>query len=546
MEKKQADIIIRNARIYTMEGEGQTAEAMVIRSGTFCYVGDEAGASDYSCPLNLDLKGKTVLPGLGDSHLHLYAYCQNQTTVPLEEVRSIPQLKKALADKMMETEEGEWVKGTGFDQTKFLENRMPTRKDLDEVSTQRPIVIRRCCLHVMVANTKAMELAEITPKMAAESGGLIEVDEGGNLTGIFRETATGVFDDIVPDPLQDPERKRAIMAQVLKHMASRGITSIHTFAAHIWNYYEDLETYQRLQADGLLPLRVQISLDTFFQPSPEEVRRNPMERVYTGAYKIFTDGSLGSRSAALREEYSDDPGNYGVLPDQEELKKKLGECWERGLQPAIHAIGDKALDITLDAIEELLENQKKKGETLHQKDPRLPIRLIHAQFTTPDQIQRMKKLPIALDIQPVFLMTDLHWIEDRLGKERVNHTYLWRSLVEEGIIVTGGSDSPVESWDPFLGIYAAVNRQDLEGNPPGGWKPQERLTVYQAISLFTKNIPFASREEEWRGTIAPGKFADFAVVDRDPFGIPPRELKDIQVLQTFVGGEQVFCLDREG
>ena len=538
--------MIRNAKIYTMAEEGQTAQCLVMRDGSFCYVGDEAGALEYSCGQTLDMDGKTILPGLGDSHLHLYAYCQNQTTVSLEDVRSIQQMKEVLLEKAGETPEGKWIKGTGFDQTKFEENRMPCSKDLDEVSDHHPIVIRRCCLHVMIANKKAMELAGITKEIAEASGGLIELDKEGNLTGIFRETATQVFDDIVPDPLEDPVLKKEILIRVLKSMAARGVTSIHTFAAHIWNYYEDLETYQKLQEEGQLPIRVQVSLDTFFQPSPEEKRGYPRERVRSGAYKIFTDGSLGSRSAALREEYSDDPGNYGVMPDPEELREKLEECWGLGLQPAIHAIGDKALDITLDAIEDLLKkhpvNEKEQG-SLTKVDPRLPIRLIHAQFTTPDQIRRLKVLPVALDVQPVFLMTDLHWIEDRLGKDRINHTYLWRTLTEEGLILTGGSDCPVETWDPFIGMYAAVTRQDPEGNPPGGWKLEERVSIYQAISMFTKNIPFASREQEWLGTIETGKFADFVVLDQDPFQIPADKLKDICVLRTFVGGEQVFCLE---
>lgn len=544
--KKKADTMIRNAKIYTMAEEGQTAQCLVMRDGFFCYVGDEAGALEYSCSKTLDMDGKTILPGLGDSHLHLYAYCQNQTTVPLEETRSINQLKEVLMEKAGETSEGKWIKGTGFDQTKFEENRMPCSKDLDEVSGQHPIVIRRCCLHVMIANHKAMELAGITKEMAEASGGLIELDKEGNLTGIFREAATQVFDDIVPDPLEDPALKKEILVRVLKSMAARGVTSIHTFAAHIWNYYEDLETYQMLQEEGLLPIRVQVSLDTFFQPSPEEKRQDPRERVRSGAYKIFTDGSLGSRSAALREEYSDDPGNYGVMPDPEELREKLEECLVRNLQPAIHAIGDKALDITLDAIEALLEKHplpEKEEGSLTKIDSRLPIRLIHAQFTRPDQIRRMKALPVALDVQPVFLMTDLHWIEDRLGKERINHTYLWRTLMEEGLILTGGSDCPVETWDPFMGIYAAVTRQDPEGNPPGGWKPDERVSIYQAISMFTKNIPIASREQEWMGTIETGKFGDWVVLDQDPFQIPAERLKDIRVLRTFVGGEQVFCLE---
>ena len=475
------------------------------------------------------------VPGLGDSHMHLYAYCQNQTTVQLEDVRSIEELKQALKSKAETTEKGSWIKGTGFDHSKFLENRLPNREDLDQASVDHPIVVRRTCLHVMVANSMALEKAGVTKKIVGDYKGLIETDQNGVPTGIFREAATSVFDRIVPDPLTDRDERKRIMQSVFQDMVSKGITVIHTYAAKIWNYFEDIEVYRELDQQGELPLRVVVSLDEFFEPEKRsEAVYDPNWKVKYGSYKIFTDGSFGSRSAALSEEYHDDPGNFGILvKDRETLESEIKEAYERGLQPAIHAIGDAALEIVLTAMENVVG----------QSEPKLPFRIIHAQYVKKNHLERLKKLPVILDIQPLFLSTDLHWIADRLGPERVKDSYIWKTLLDAGMLMTGSSDCPVESYDPMLGIYAAVTRQDMSGEPSGGFSPEERLSVYEALCLFSKNIPYATGDEQAYGTIEPGKIADFVVLQKDLFKIPKDEIKDVKVAGTFLAGRQVYCKD---
>src|SRR5665647_2785054 len=312
MDRKKIDTILYNGTIYTLQNEGHTVEAVGIDKGIIAFVGSNKEAEYFDTENRIDLNGKTLFPGMGDSHLHMHAYCQNQTSVKLDDIKSINELISTMKEKAAHTEKGKWIKGAGFDQTKFTENRLPTRWDLDKISTEHPVVIRRSCLHVMIANSLAIEIAGIDDKKIKDSRGLIEVDKNGQPTGIFREKSTIIFDDIVPDPLADPDEKKKIMCEVLNHMSSKGITSINTYAAKIWNYDEDLETYRDLEKQGLLPVRVAVSLDTLFKLETKD-RQNHKKDVFNkvkyGSFKLFTDGSLGARSAALIEPYSDDPDN---------------------------------------------------------------------------------------------------------------------------------------------------------------------------------------------------------------------------------------------
>ncbi|MDD3169404.1 MAG: amidohydrolase [Eubacteriales bacterium] len=551
MNQFAIDTLFINGKIYTMKEENDQVEAIGVYKGRIVFAGKRSESERYSPKEIIDLRGKTMIPGLGDSHLHLYACCQNQATVRLDDTKSMDEMIAAMKQRAAVTEKGKWIKGTGFDHTKFEENRMPTRWDLDQISTEHPIVIRRCCLHVMVANSFAILLAAIDAKKRKEFEGLIESEGDGTFNGIFREKATSIFDEIVPNPLSDPAERNRIFFSVLADMASKGITQVHTYAAKIWNYEESLETYQTLDRNGELPIRVVVNLDELFEPvdyGRQTELKNPYHKVKRGAYKLFTDGSLGARSAALTEPYSDEEHNYGILIDREKLIDQLQHAYEKRLQPAIHAIGDRALDLTLDAIEAVLAPQSESAGTgqqeLWEREHRLPIRIIHAQMVRKDQLERLKKLPVVLDVQPVFLCTDLYWIESRLGKNRIKTAYLWKTLMQHGLILAGGSDCPVESYDPIKGIYAAVTRKDLNGFPQEGWEPGERLTVYEAICLFTKNIAYATGDEDSLGTIAVSKFADLTVLEEDPFRADPDRLKDVRVAMTFVAGEKVY--DREG
>ena len=539
------DKLFINGEIYSMKKEGEKFQSLGVKDGKIIFLGTNDEAKNVSSKELIDLKGKMMIPGMADAHLHLYAYCQNLTFVDLSKVHNINEMISLMKEKIKNVKKGDWVKGVNFDQSKWKENRFPTLEEMDSISKDNPIIIKRCCLHAVVANSKALEMASIGKNYQAGSGGIVELDKDGMPNGILREQSTKVFDDILPDPLKDIEVQKRIMQNVLNDMSSKGITTIHTYAAKIWQYNEDINIYKNFEKEGKLPLRVTVCIDELFEPEilTKEKLNNPYRKVQLGAYKIFSDGSMGSRSAALKSPYSDDPENSGfMLFTQEELNNKILTGYEHGLQPAIHAIGDRALDMTLAAIEHTLKTTKEKGMTDEEQKNRLPFRIIHVQMIDDDLLERMKKLPLVLDIQPIFLCTDLHWIEDRIGKERLKGSFALKTMEKAGLIQTGGSDCPVETYEPLKGIYAAVTRQDMEGYPTEGFLPEERLSVYEALCMYTKNVPYATGQESVLGTLEIGKFADLTVLEKNLFKIDKKEIKDVKVEQTYVAGNCVFMI----
>ena len=539
------DKLFINGEIYSMKKEGEKFQSLGVKDGKIIFLGTNDEAKNVSSKELIDLKGKMMIPGMADAHLHLYAYCQNLTFVDLSKVHDINEMISLMKEKVKNIKKGDWIKGVNFDQSKWKENRFPTLEEMDSISKDNPVIIKRCCLHAVVANSKALEIAGIGKNYQAGSGGIVELDKNGMPNGILREQSTKVFDDILPDPLKDIEVQKKIMQDVLNDMSSKGITTIHTYAAKIWQYNEDINIYKNFEKEGKLPLRVTVCIDELFEPEilTKEKLNNPYRKVQLGAYKIFSDGSMGSRSAALKKPYSDDPQNSGfMLFTQEELNNKILTGYEHGLQPAIHAIGDRALDMTLAAIEYTLKTTKEKGMTDEEQKNRLPFRIIHVQMIDDDLLERMKKLPLVLDIQPIFLCTDLHWIEDRIGKERLKGSFALKTMEKAGLIQTGGSDCPVETYEPLKGIYAAVTRQDMEGYPTEGFLPEERLSVYEALCMYTKNVPYATGQESVLGTLEIGKFADLTVLEKNLFKIDKKEIKDIKVEQTYVAGNCVFMI----
>ena len=539
------DKLFINGEIYSMKKEGEKFQSLGVKDGKITFLGTDEEAKNVSSKELIDLKGKMMIPGMADAHLHLYAYCQNLTFVDLSKVHNINEMINLMKEKVKNVKKGDWVKGVNFDQSKWKENRFPTLQEMDSISKDNPVIIKRCCLHAVVANSRALEMAGIGKNYQAGSGGIVELDKNRMPNGILREQSTKVFDDILPDPLKDIEVQKKIMQDVLNDMSSKGITTIHTYAAKIWQYNEDISIYKNFEKEEKLPLRVTVCIDELFEPEilTEEKLNNPYRKVQLGAYKIFSDGSMGSRSAALKKPYSDDPQNSGfMLFTQEELNNKILTGYEHGLQPAIHAIGDRALDMTLAAIEYTLKTTKEKGMTDEEQKNRLPFRIIHVQMIDDDLLERMKKLPLVLDIQPIFLCTDLHWIEDRIGKERLKGSFALKTMEKAGLIQTGGSDCPVETYEPLKGIYAAVTRQDMEGYPIEGFLPEERLSVYEALCMYTKNVPYATGQESVLGTLEIGKFADLTVLEKNLFKIDKKEIKDVKVEQTYVAGNCVFMI----
>lgn len=544
--KEKVQIIFVNGKIYTMVSPEDQVEALCVKDGIIVYTGTTKEVLErYDADQIVDLHGKTMLPGMGDSHMHFFAYCQSQTSVDLGGCRTKEEVIAKLAAKAAETPKGEWVRGSNFDESKWLaeNDRLPTKADLDKASTEHPIVMKRVCLHTAVVNSMALEKADIGKDFVFGPGGLVELDKDGMPNGVLREQATKIYDELIPDPAKVPEIKEKILKSALAEAASVGLTTVHTYAAEIWKYTEDFDDYLKLDREGALPLRVVIYLDTLYR-KPYLTRRqmaDPFRKVSYGGFKIFSDGSLGSRSAKLLEPYSDDPETDGILVQtQEELNASMLAAYEMGLQPSTHAIGDKGLDCVLNAIEYTLQASREHGMTEAEQKTRDPFRIIHAQMATDEMIERMKKLPVVLDLQPVFLETDMHWVAERVGPQRAAYSYRWNTYQKAGLILTGGSDCPVEPFSPWLNLYTAVARRDFEGRPKGGHQPEEKLSVYDALCLFTKNLHYAAGQEEFLGTLEPGKFADLVVIDRNIFTIPEEDIKNIQVEKTYLAGKEVY------
>jgi len=523
------DKLFINGNIYTMKEENDKIEAFGIKEGKIVFTGSNIEAIDIIAYAKevIDFEHQIIIPGLTDSHMHLYAHCKNLEDVNLETAKSIEVVIELMKIKAAKTSPGKWIKGVNFDDTKFSEGRLPTKTDLDKISKVHPIIIRRSCLHVVCANSLALSLAGVVNGYKPDVNGTVEYDSHKDPTGIVREQAIKVFDQIIPDCFNNREEKKEAISKVLRDIASRGLTTVHTYAAKLWKYEEDITIYRELEKEGKLPVRVLVCLDELFEK--EDYNETKMSRVTYGAYKLFIDGSLGSRSAALIEPYCDDKNNYGILIcTQEELDNKMIKAYKKGMQPAIHAIGDKALEMIVSSIENVLNIFPYNGQR---------FRIIHAQLINESLLERMKKLPLVVDIQPSFVSSDLHWVKDRLGENRLSQGgYAWKTMLDAGLILTGGSDCPVESYNPFEGIFSAVTRQDRQGYPEGGWYPKEKLSVYEAICMFSKNAAYATGEEHVKGTIEKGKLADFIIIDRDPFLINPLDIRNIKVIKTFVGG----------
>ncbi len=533
----QVERILFNGNIITLDPAQPKAQALAMADGKFVAVGSDAEvlALKGADTELVDLAGQTVIPGLGDSHLHLSNFGAGMETVNLTSARSREDVIRLGREFLAQHPDMNWVTGWGFNHDRFHDGAMPTRSDLDQISTEIPILFSRTCGHIAVANSRALQLAGVGANPEQPAGGQIDLDANGVPTGVLRESAIGLVRRLAPKPtVEDYKRMLALAAE---QAVKFGLTSVHSddLAGH---FEEMLQAYYELVEEDRLPLRVWLQVRLY---RPEQVdefleisRRFqfPPYTVQYGPVKVMTDGSLGGRTAALNEPYADDPTTSGVVVlEQETINEILARAHARGMQMSGHAIGDRAMEMLLNAFELAL-----------QENPRADARprIIHAQITTPEILQRCVDLGVACDIQPVFVGTDLHIVEQRIGKERMQTTYPWRTMRQLGIPTSGGSDCPVETCNPLVGIQQAVTRQDMNGFPAGGWLPEEKLTVQEALELFTLGPAYNSFNEDVLGSITVGKLADCVVLDQDPTAVEPNQIANIQVKATYVGGRQRY------
>lgn len=520
-----------NGNIYTMTGEGDTCSAFVVEDGRFLYCGsDEEARRRVPDDRVVDLNGAAVLPGMIDTHQHVFSYARDLTKLNLKQAASLQELKDAICKRAENTPKGQWILGTGFDQEKFAHAELPTRQDLDEACPGHPLIITRYCLHINVANSLALEKGGIRKGFIPGTAHTVEFDADGEPTGILWDQAAADIIAAIPDPLATKEAKKNAVSLACREMNRYGLTGVHPIQGKHCDLFEFMDVYQDLAEEGRLTVRVYLGFDELPGCSIRTGLGNDM--VKYGFYKIYTDGSMGARSAYLTEPYADDPTQIGITNyTQEELNQKVKDAYDRDIQVGVHVIGDRSVEMLIEAIEKACGAKPK---------PNVRFRMIHMSLLNEGIIKRLKRLPVVIDIQPMFVSTNVRWSESRVGHERAKYHYCWKKLLDAGLLLTAGSDSPIETYDPMKGIYAIVTRQGMDGYPEGGWFPDQRVSVYEAVSMYTRNAAYASFEEKIKGTIEPGKLADFILLDKDIFQTAPEKIKDIQVEKTYLSGQEVF------
>jgi predicted amidohydrolase YtcJ len=527
--------LVHGARLYTFD-QGNTAVdtgAMAFSSeGEILAIGDDLAIKElFANARRIDLSGRTVLPGLIDAHGHLYGLALSLSQANLVGTGSKAEVIERLQAFAGRLQPDEWLLGRGWDQNDWPEQDFPSRADLDAAFPKRPVWLRRIDGHAAWGNSQALAQADrdLTGEWQPQ-GGLIHRDARGEPTGVFIDHAMGLIDEIVPPP--SDELVDAALDLALDTMVSLGLTGVHDPGVD----RGIIERYRRRIAAGRLPVRVYALVDG---PGPtldwlckEGLLEDASGFLAVRSVKLYADGALGSRGAALLSDYHDDPGNRGLLFSSDEgLEEHMRRALSCGLQLGIHAIGDRANRQALDAFERLLP-QFADNPGRH--------RVEHAQILDPADIPRFARLGVIAAVQPTHATSDMYWAGERLGPERLGGAYAWRSLLQAGARLAFGSDFPVEEVNPMLGIHAAVTRQDLAAWPPGGWLPGERLTRSQAIRAFTLDAAFAAFMEDMVGSLEVGKRADFIVLERDVMNVPAEQIPVVRVLETWVDGRRVF------
>jgi len=518
---KSADLVLLNGSIITMDPKQPHAQAVAIKYDKIVGVGTYHEIRPWinDDTKTIDLKGKTVTSGFIDTHVHIRGFGKSLTTIDLRGIDSIKEIQQKLKAQVPKTPKDNWIFGHGWDQDRFKEKRYPTRWDLDKISPNNPVTLRRVCGHMCVVNSRALELANITRETKSSPKGRIDkTPQTGEPNGILRENAMDLIQRIIPEPSETELMETCTLA--CKEAVKTGLTGVHW----IIGSPTEIRVIQRLRAQNKLPLRVYILvpvefLDDFIKMGLHTGFGDNMVRI--GGIKILADGSLGARTAAFKEPYSDQPETKGMmLYTAEELSRLVIQAHAADFQLAIHAIGDYTVETVLNALDEALSRAPRENHR---------HRVEHASVLSEKTIRHMKKLNLIASVQPHFVVSDF-WAADRVGPERARWVYPFKSLIKEGVTVAGGSDCPVEPINPLFGIQAAVARETF---------PEERITVDDALRMYTINGAYASFEDDAKGSIEAGKLADLIVLSKNPLTVKSDKIKDIEVEMTIIGGKIV-------
>jgi predicted amidohydrolase YtcJ len=543
--KPKADVIFIHGNIYTgvvdpaaSLGSGKRSEALALAGDRILAVGARDEVMKFKGPETkiVDLDGHFVMPGFNDAHMHLASAGLEKMNVDLVGVKTLDEFRDRILAKVEKAEPGEWIIGEGWDETLWPVKALPSRWDVDEVSGGHPVYLERVDGHIGVANTRALQLASITVATRDPDGGKIDRDESGTPTGILREKAQAAVNAVIPKPTH--EKRRQAIELALAELASHGITSAQDFSQ-----WEDFQIYEEIEHDGKLSTRISEWLP--FDDSIEELNRKRDSHpasdnmLHTGMLKGFMDGSLGSKTAALLDPYSDDPKNSGIPQyDAAKLNAMTKERVLAGYQIGFHAIGDKGVQMALDAYAEAEKAAKDAKVKAVDGGSDYRLRIEHAQVTTPQDILRFKELKVIASMQPSHLLTDMNWAESRLGPKRAEHSYAWAEFLRRGVTLAFGTDYPVEPVSPFRGIYAALTRMSEDGRK--SYYPVQKINSEQAIAAYTTGSAFAEFAEKQKGKLEPGMLADFVVLDQDITAAPPPKILQTKVLRTVVGGKTVY------
>ncbi|MBL8240231.1 MAG: amidohydrolase [Bryobacterales bacterium] len=524
MAGEPADLVINNATIYTANPAQPKAKAMAIRNGRIVAIGDEARAQIGPKTRVMDLRGATVIPGLIDSHVHMSGLGQLLETADLRHVKTVAEVAAIVKARAARVPKGTWIRARNWDQTNWG-GEFPLHTALTEAAPEHPVFLTRVDGHAAWVNQKALDLAGIDDKTPDPMGGKIIRDSAGQATGVLIDRAQGLAGAKIPGATDDEIVSR--LRAAARECARLGLTSVHD--AGIGE--QELRAYRKLAAAGQLPVRVYAMIGgegrmwTRFLETGPEIN----ERLTIRSIKLMADGAMGSRGAAFWQPYADDPGNTGLMIlKQETVERVARQAAEKGFQVNTHAIGDRANRMVLDAYGKVL------GESNNKR-----FRVEHAQAISLPDFALFKKFGVVASMQSTHATSDMRWALARLGPDRISGAYAQKRMLKAGVTVANGSDFPVEEPNPLMGFYAAVSRQDAQGMPNGGWRPEERFTREEALRSWTWAGAYAAFEEGWKGTLEVNKVADFLVLSGDLMTLPFTELPKLQVRMTFLAGETV-------
>jgi predicted amidohydrolase YtcJ len=529
LSEDMADLILVHGVFYPVQPAAPVHGGLAVRGGRIVYLGDDAGALALRGPATqvIDLAGRAVTPGLIDAHSHLGGLGQAIEGVDLTGAASYDEVIRRVREAAGRLPAGSWLRGRGWDQNRWSDRSFPTHQALSQAVPDHPVWLTRVDGHAALLNARAMDALGIDAGVRDPVGGRLLRDAAGRPTGVLVDRAM----DLATPPAPTGADRERRLAAAARHCVELGLTTVTDMGIGA----ADLDAYAALRRGGRLPLRAALFLtdddallERWFARGPE---LDPAARVTVRGVKMYADGALGSRGAALLEPYSDDPGNLGLLVTAgDHLEAVARQAAAHGFQVAIHAIGDRGGLVALDAMERALGGPR----------PELRFRLEHAQVLRLQDIARLARLGIVASMQPTHATSDMPWARNRLGERRLEGAYAWRKVLAAGGRLALGSDFPVESADPRLGLYAAITRQDLAGQPPGGWLPGERLSREEALRGFTLDAAWSLFLEPEIGSLEVGKRADLVVFARDPMTVPVADIPRAAVDLTLVDGQVVY------